>query len=110
MPWKPRQLTSAEVELSKENHALQMALLNLRQQLSSKQTYTERLEYLLRERLTRIDELNAKLEQSRQQIRRLGLENELLTAMIAAPPREVSLASLGSDFVAQSGAAMLAPK
>jgi hypothetical protein len=36
------------------------------------------LEFLLHQRSERIDELNGKLEQSREQIRRLGLENELL--------------------------------
>ena len=53
-----------------------------------------RLEYLLHERSERI-ELNGKLEQSRQQVQRLGLENQLLIEMIAAPPVH---------------AAMLAPK
>jgi len=68
MPWKPRHLSSAELELSKDNHALQMALLNLRQQLLSKQTYAD--EVLLHERLERIDELNATLEQSRRTLKR----------------------------------------
>jgi len=52
------------------------------------------MECLLHERSERI-ELNGKLEQSRQQVQRLGLENQLLIEMIAAPPVH---------------AAMLAPK
>ena len=42
-----------------------MEVLKLRQQLASKQTYTERLEFLLHERMTRIDELNVKIEARR---------------------------------------------
>jgi hypothetical protein len=42
-----------------------MEVLKLRQQLASKQTYTERLEFLLHERMTRIDELNVKIEAKR---------------------------------------------
>ena len=53
------------------------------------------MECLLHERSERIDELNGKLEQSRRQVQRLGLENQLLIEMIAAPPVD---------------AAMLAPK
>jgi regulator of replication initiation timing len=49
------------------------------------------LELLLQERLNKIDELNGKLQQSREQVRRLGLENEPLVAMIAAP--ELSMTS-----------------
>ena len=52
------------------------------------------MECLLHERSERI-ELNGKLEQSRRQVQRLGLENQLLIEMIAAPPVD---------------AAMLAPK
>ena len=42
-------------------------------------------ELVLRQRLETIDQLNGKLEQSRAQVRRLGLQNEVLVAMIAAP-------------------------
>jgi hypothetical protein len=37
MPWKPK----ATSQIEREVHALQMAVLNLRQQLSSKQTYAQ---------------------------------------------------------------------
>jgi chromosome segregation ATPase len=71
MPWKPAPLT----DLEREKHQLQMALLNLRRELENKQGAVGRLELLLHERLTKIDELNGKLQQSREQVRRLGLEN-----------------------------------
>ena len=101
MPW-PRHASRAVVDLQHENHVLALKLLKANSELRLKTLYAERLEYLVHERSERVDELNAKLEQYRQQVRRLGLENEILTPMIAAPPR--------SDFAAQSDAAMLAPK
>jgi hypothetical protein len=70
---------------------LRTVILQLRQQLQTKQTAVSGLELALRERSERIDALNARLEQSREQVRRLGLENELLAAMIAAP--ELSMTS-----------------
>src|SRR6516164_6070592 len=102
MPWPPRRPSSHELQLQRECEVLQLKLLKANSELRLKTLYAERLEYLVHERSERVDELNAKLEQYRQQVRRLGLENEILTAMIAAPPR--------SDFAAQSDAAMLAPK
>jgi predicted nuclease with TOPRIM domain len=45
------------------------------------------LEYLLRERLTKIDELNGKLEQSRERIKQLDAENEHLVDMIRIMPQ-----------------------
>jgi hypothetical protein len=83
-------------KLQQENHVLALRLLKVNAELRLKQTYCQRLEYLLHQRSERIDQLTGKLEQSREQVRRLGLENELLAAMIAAPPR--------SDFAAQSDA------
>jgi len=41
--------------------------------------------------LTKIEELTGTIDQQRERIRRLGLENELLAAMIAAP--ELSMTS-----------------
>ena len=49
------------------------------------------LELLLQERLTKIDELSSRLDQSREQVRHLGLENQVLVEMIAAP--ELSMTS-----------------
>jgi predicted RNase H-like nuclease (RuvC/YqgF family) len=68
-----------------------VAICCLRREIENKEGAVGRLELLLHERLTKIDELNAKLEQSREQVRRLGLENEILTAMIAAPPLYASM-------------------
>jgi septal ring factor EnvC (AmiA/AmiB activator) len=108
MPWKP----AATSDLKKENDSLRTTIVCLRRELENSKGHAQRLEVLLCSRLQTIDELNGKLEQSRQQVRRLGLENEILAAMIAAPPRQESDCSLtlGSDFAEQSEAAMLAPK
>ena len=43
------------------------------------------MEVVLRERLARVDELNAKLEQLRDQNRRLDAENEHLVEMVRLP-------------------------
>jgi hypothetical protein len=82
MPWKARRPNPLE----KENAALKTVICCLRRELETKQGAVGRLEVLLRERLTRIDELNGKLEQSRQQLQRLDLQNEILIEMIASPP------------------------
>ena len=95
MPWPPRRPSSHELQLQRECEVLQLKLLRVNSALRLKTVYAERLEYLLHERSERIDELNGKLEQSRQQVQQLGLENQLLIEMIAAPPVD---------------AAMLAPK
>ena len=50
-----------------------MALLNLRQQLETKQTYTERLEFLLRQRTEKIDRLHGRLEAARTMVMSLAL-------------------------------------
>ena len=60
MPWKPAALS----DLERENHALQMAVLKLRRELTNKQQYAGRLEVLLHERMERIDELNATIDGS----------------------------------------------
>jgi hypothetical protein len=59
--------------------------------LRLKTAYAERLETLLHERLNKIDELNGQLQQSREQVRRLGLENEILAAMLAAPRLDAAM-------------------
>jgi hypothetical protein len=75
-------------KLQREVETLSVKLLKANSELRTKTVYAQRLEYLVHERSERVDELSAKLEQSREQVRRLGLENEVLTAMIAAPPVE----------------------
>ena len=87
MPWKFRLLDPIE----QENDALKTTICCLRRELENKNQYTGKLEYLVHERSERIDELSAKLEQLREQLRRLGLENEILTAMIAAPPLDAAM-------------------
>ena len=54
----------------------------LRRELETKQSYADKLTYLLRQRSERIDELNSKLAQVREQNRRLDQENEHLAEMI----------------------------
>jgi regulator of replication initiation timing len=79
MPWKPAALS----DLARENHALQMALLKLRRELENKQEAVGHLELLLHERLVKIDELNAKLEQQRQRNWHLEIQAECLCQMLA---------------------------
>jgi len=88
MPWKPAALS----DLEREKHQLQMALLKLRRELSNKQQYAGRLEVLLPRRTETIDALRGTIDSLRQQIQRLGLENELLPQMVARP--QVSAAEL----------------
>ena len=66
-------------------------LVRLQHELETKNGYIGKLEILLRERLTRIDELTGKLEQSREQIRRLDRECEHLADMIRIMPQLASL-------------------
>jgi len=70
-------------DLEREKHAPQMAVLKLRRELETKQTYASRLEFLLRERLTRIDELQGTVAELRLKNRLLGQENGHLAAMLA---------------------------
>jgi hypothetical protein len=81
MPWPPKALNNLE----RENASLRTTICCLRRELENREGAVGRLELLVHERSQRVDELNAKLEQSRAQIRRLGLENEILIEMIAAP-------------------------
>jgi hypothetical protein len=91
----PRRSTSHELQLQRELDGLRTMICRLRRELETKQGVVGRLETLVHERDERVDELSAWLEQSRQQVRRLDLQNEILIEMIAAPPLD---------------AAMLAPK
>jgi hypothetical protein len=71
MPWKPHHLDPLE----RENGELKIAVVRLRRELTDKEGYLDRLKFLLRERLARIDDLNGKLEQAQAQIRKLDEEN-----------------------------------
>jgi hypothetical protein len=83
MPWQPR---INPKQLKKHHDELALKLLRTREELQKQERYATGLEIALSTRLERIDELNGKLEQSREQIRRLDLQNEILIEMIAAPP------------------------
>jgi regulator of replication initiation timing len=54
-------------------------------ELENKQGAVERLELLLQERLTKIDELHGTIDRLREQNRRLDAEAEHLAEMVAAP-------------------------
>jgi predicted nuclease with TOPRIM domain len=54
----------------------------LRRDLTDKEGHVGRLQYLLLERTNRIDELNGKIEQLRDQNRRLDAESERLAEMV----------------------------
>jgi len=90
-----RRSAAAEFKLlQKENDGLRTEIVKLRHELTNKQGYAERLEVLLRERLERIDDLNGKLEQAREQNKRLKAEAEHLAAIVAAPRPSMLLAWL----------------
>jgi hypothetical protein len=81
-----RRSTIAELHLlQKENDGVRTEIVKLRHELTNKQGYAERLEVLLRERLERIDDLNGKLEQAREQNKRLKAEAEHQAAMAGGP-------------------------
>jgi len=91
MHWTHRP-KAAVVKLRRENHELAIRLLRVREQLQTSERQRIGLEVVLHERLERIDELNAKLVQSRQQIKRLDEENERLAEMVRFAPQVDSLA------------------
>jgi SMC interacting uncharacterized protein involved in chromosome segregation len=79
MPWKP----PAASNLQRENDALKTTICCLRRELENKQGAVQRLEVLLCERLTRIDQLVAQVDQLRHQNKKLDAEAEHLAAMVA---------------------------
>ena len=99
--WKTRPDAAA---LERNVDELRTVIIQLRRDLTNKAGYAAKLEYLLCSRLRTIDELRGKLEQSRQQVQRLGLENEVLTAMIAAPPIDAAMLVLRSRVSNQPAA------
>ena len=80
MPWKRHRPS----ELERTNNQLRIELIQLRHELQTKQTALGGLELALRERCEHIDTLNARLEQSREQVRRLDQECEHYFRMLAA--------------------------
>ena len=87
MPWPPRRSSITEAELRRECELLQLKLLRVNSALRLKTLYAERLEFLLHERLTKIDELTGRLEQARSVNQRLEQECEHLADMVRIMPQ-----------------------
>jgi hypothetical protein len=83
MPW-PRKPTIDALKLQRENDGLRTAIVCLKRELENKQGHVSKLEYLLHEQLTKIDELNGQLEQ-------LRLKNKQLQ-LVAAPQGDACFA------------------
>jgi regulator of replication initiation timing len=79
-----------ELQLQKENDALRTEIVKLRHELTTKKHYAERLEVLLRERMERIDELYATIDQLRERNKRLEAEADHLATIIAVPKVEAA--------------------
>jgi len=60
MPWPRRASRIREVQLQRENDGLKTVICCLRREIENKQGAVQRLEVLLCERLTRIDQLVAR--------------------------------------------------
>jgi CII-binding regulator of phage lambda lysogenization HflD len=82
----PHKSTNAEPKLIRENDGLKTTICCLRHELENKAGYVGRLEHLLQKRTEQIDTLNAKIEQLRDQNKRLDAEADLLIAMIQLTP------------------------
>jgi hypothetical protein len=90
--WPPRRSTvtasrNHELQLQRECEVLQLKLLKANSELRTKTVYAQRLEFLVRARNERVDELSAKLEQSRAHIKKLDQECEHLADMIRIMPQ-----------------------
>ena len=70
MPW-PRKPSLDAQKLKQENDVLRTTICCLRRELENKQSQVGGLELLLHERLERIDQLTATIDQLREQIKRL---------------------------------------
>ena len=90
MPY-PSRLPRAQRELIRENDGLKTTIVCLRREIENKEGAVGRLEILLRERLAKVDESNAKLEQARAQNRRLDEECERLVEMVRLPPSIIAI-------------------
>jgi hypothetical protein len=70
-------------QLEQEIAALKSTVLSLRRELGNKQGAKGRLKILLRERLTRIDNLTAQVDQLRHLNKKLDAEAEHYAALLA---------------------------
>jgi hypothetical protein len=78
MPWQSRRLSPTE----KENEQLRMTIIVLRHELTTKEGYAAKLERVLQHRLETIDAMRGRIEQLRDQNRRLDAEAERYAEMV----------------------------
>ena len=76
-----RRLASV-VPLERECNQLKTAIALLHSELQNKEGHVGRLQFLLRERLNKIDQLNATIDRLREQNRRLDAEAERYAEMV----------------------------
>ena len=76
-----RRLASV-VPLERECNQLKTAIALLHSELQNKEGHVGRLQFLLRERLNKIDQLNGVIDRLRDQNRKLDAENEHLCEMV----------------------------
>jgi hypothetical protein len=80
MPW---QFRSRPLEpLERENDELKTTIVVLRREVEIKEGHLGRLQFLLRERLNKIDQLNATIDRLREQNKRLDAEAERYAKMV----------------------------
>jgi hypothetical protein len=87
---RPSKPTPAELQLRKENDGLRTTVVCLRSELRHKQDFVGRLEYLLHQRTEMIDALHGRIDQLREQNKRLDAENEHLVEMVRLPPQSLT--------------------
>jgi len=76
--------TPAVEQLERHIDELRTTVIRLHREVENKAGYAAKLELVLRQRTETIDALNARLEQSREQVRRLDQECEHYFRMLAA--------------------------
>ena len=86
----PAQAKPSRIAAQTGNDGLRTAICCLRREIEDKQGAVGRHEILLRERPQRIDELNGKIDQLRDQNKRLDTEAERLAEMVRLSPPAVA--------------------
>lgn len=76
---RPSKPSRTELHLIKENDSLRTTIICLRRELQDKQGAVGRLHILMRERTERIDQLNNRIEQLRDQNQRLAKMVQLMS-------------------------------
>jgi hypothetical protein len=82
MPWNRRRAHLDEFQLQRTNGALSTTVLELRRELTTKQQYASRLEFLLHQRNERIDQLTAQVDQLRQHSRHADEDAEHMAMFV----------------------------